>query len=109
MVKTSRSFHSPNPMVIELFNITFSTLSFFPAELSRSGRMLNGSFNRQLCQRIYSKLARAALDLQWSLSCCVYPEASGSLTFLKACHRFWLPGTVPVNTCCLMSWLMVSL
>ena len=81
IAETSCSLHSANSMVTGLFNITLSALFSFPAELSRGGRMLNGSFNSQLCERIYSQLARPALDLQWSLFCCVCPEASGSRTF----------------------------
>lgn len=89
IAETSCSFHSANSMVTGLFNITFSALFSFPAELSRGGRMLNGSFNSPLCQRIYSKLARSALDLRWSLSCCVCPETRFT-DFWKACHRCWL-------------------
>lgn len=70
--------------------------------------MLSGSFNSQLCQRIYSKLARSALDLQWSLSCCVCPEASGSRTFGRLIIGSVLPDTVPVNTCCLLAWLLAA-
>ena len=96
-------------MVTSLFNRTFSALFSFPAELSRGGRMLNGSFNSLLCQRIYSKLARSALDLRWSLSCRVCPEASGSRTFGRLVVGAGLPDTVPVDTCCLLSQLMLPL
>lgn len=46
-----------------IFTRTFSALSPFSAEPFREGRMLNGSFNWQLCQGIYSKLPGIALEL----------------------------------------------
>ena len=44
------------------FTRTFSALSPFSAEPFRE-QMLNGSFNRQLCQGIYSKLPGTAFGL----------------------------------------------
>lgn len=62
MEEASHGFQLFGSMVTVFLLEHFQHFSPFSAEPFREGRMLNGSFNRQLCQGIYSELPGIALE-----------------------------------------------